>query len=200
VRTKALTAASLSALSTVLARWLTSETPSENTAGAPELLEKLPAWFQSRSAKMFAFGLLFAGPSAHYWNLWIEEVFKGAPASALTAVKKVFLDQVTYGPLCNFAAMAFIGLLVEGQPIRQWQRTLKQTFVTTQIKGWKVWPLATLINYKLIPVDLRPLFMNLVALFWTTLLVTSARAQRPPPPPPDSAPPPPTRQTKDVYV
>lgn len=30
----------------------------------------------------------------------------------------------------------------------------------------QVWPLATLINYKFVPVHLRPVFMNLVALLW----------------------------------
>eukprot|EP00976_Prorocentrum_cordatum_P107908 1194727-Prorocentrum_minimum.AAC.4 len=118
---QALTAASLSALSTVLARWLTNEAPGEKPAdssklpaSSSKLFDKLPACLKSPPAKMFLFGLLFAGPSAHYWNLWIEDFFKGAPATAITAAKKVLLDQVTYGPLCNFAAMSFIGLLVEG--------------------------------------------------------------------------------------
>jgi hypothetical protein len=32
--------------------------------------------------------------------------------------------------------------------------------------GSQVWPPATLISYKLIPIDFRILFMNLVSLFW----------------------------------
>lgn len=65
MKLQALTAASLSALSVVLSS--SSETRSEKTAETdPTLFHKLAACLRSRAAKMFAFGLLFSGPTAHY--------------------------------------------------------------------------------------------------------------------------------------
>jgi hypothetical protein len=83
----------------------------------------------------------------------------------MTLVKKVVVDQLTYGPLCNLAAMAYIGLVVEGQLLRDWLRSLRTSFPAACVGGWKVWPLATLVQFH-VPINLRPLFMNAVGMLW----------------------------------
>jgi len=92
----------------------------------------------------------------------------------------VVVDQLTYGPLCNLVAMTYISLLVEGHHWKSYCASLLRKFASAQVQSWKVWPLATLINYKFVPVHLRPVFMNLVALLWTTFLVSSSAYKKDP--------------------
>mmetsp|Transcript_11186 Transcript_11186/g.21100 ORF Transcript_11186/g.21100 Transcript_11186/m.21100 type:complete len:196 (+) Transcript_11186:217-804(+) len=168
--TKALTAAVLSSASVM--QWCTRDVPKKGNV--------TNAAHRTRAAKMFLFGLLWAGPSNHYWNIIIEHLFKDAKRTSRTAAKKVVVDQLTYGPLCNLVAMTYISLLVEGHHWKSYCASLLRKFASAQVQSWKVWPLATLINYKFVPVHLRPVFMNLVALLWTTFLVSSSAYKKDP--------------------
>jgi len=48
--------------------------------------------------------------------------------------QQVIVDQLTYGPLCNLAAMAYISLVVESREPRDWLRSLR-SFVTAAVLG-----------------------------------------------------------------
>lgn len=80
--------------------------------------------------------------------------------------RQVIIDQLTYGPLCNLAAMAYISLVVEGRALRGWLRSLRTSFPAACVDGWKVWPLATLLQFNFVPINLRPLFMNALGMLW----------------------------------
>ncbi len=62
---------------------------------------------------MQLFGLIWSGPSAHYWQLFTEGLFRGRRDGA-TIIKKTLLDQLSYGPLCNALYMTYVALVVEG--------------------------------------------------------------------------------------
>ena len=47
---------------------------------------------------------------------------------------------------------------------------VKNEYPTIQINGWKLWPAAAMFNYRYIPLNLRVLFLNLVALGWCVSL------------------------------
>jgi hypothetical protein len=40
------------------------------------------------------------------------------------------------------------------------------------IANYKIWPIVNLVNFKLIPANLRVLFGNMVGILWTALLIT----------------------------
>ncbi len=63
------------------------------------------------------FGLVWSGPANHYWQAFLEQVFRGR-RDAATLCKKVLLDQLTYGPFSNILLMSYIALIVEGAPLR----------------------------------------------------------------------------------
>jgi hypothetical protein len=69
VRTKALTAATLTAASMILAQWIT-----QLHGGVSGVEERRAS--RAKTAKMFLFGLLVSGPSAHYWHELLERCFK----------------------------------------------------------------------------------------------------------------------------
>lgn len=59
------------------------------------------------------FGLVWSGPANHYWQAFLERVFRGK-RDAATLCKKVLLDQLSYGPLNNALLMIYIAFIVEG--------------------------------------------------------------------------------------
>ena len=62
---------------------------------------------------MQVFGLVWSGPSNHYWQQFLERTFKGRKDAA-TVVEKVIVDQLVYGPLCNILLISYISMVVEG--------------------------------------------------------------------------------------
>ncbi|GJP53492.1 hypothetical protein CLOM_g12655 [Closterium sp. NIES-68] len=159
VVTKALTSASLAAASDLMAQRLASR-------GKPVELR--------RTMLMWLFGLLYMGPSAHMVHRLLDAIF-AAKRDTKTALKKVLLEQLTYGPCCNVVAILWISYAVERRSWKASKRRLFAAYPGIQINGWKVWPLVALINYKFIPFNLRVLFSNVVAIFWSTFLILKAR-------------------------
>ena len=92
---------------------------------------------------------------------------------------QVVLDQATYGPLCNVLFMSFAGLALEGLSFAALRDRIANNYVSVQLNGWKLWPLAALINYRFVPLKFRVLFVNLVALCWSTFLLLRSRAAVP---------------------
>ena len=60
------------------------------------------------------FGLVWSGPSAHYWQQLTERFFSGKRDGS-TVIVRILLDQLTYGPLCTALYMGFVALVVEGE-------------------------------------------------------------------------------------
>lgn len=159
LKTKAVTAGALAAASDVLAQRLTFKGPLN--------------W--RRTLAIALFGLVWSGPSNHYWQRFLEQLFPGRRDGA-AVLQKVAVDQLVYGPLCNVLFMSYISMFVEGRSLSFTQSKLRQDWLATQLHGWKVWPLAALLNYRYVPLKLRVLFVNLVAFAWSTFLITRSRA------------------------
>ncbi len=45
------------------------------------------------------------------------------------------------------------------------------------LANYKIWPLVNMINFKLVPGNLRVLFGNLVGIAWTAILISLTSAQ-----------------------
>ena len=157
--TKSLTAAALAALSEFIAASLKGTTLS------------------SRRVRLLAlYGLLFSGPVPHFWHGALERALKPLRLSALPGVLlRVIIDQLSHGPFLNAAFVLFLSLCVEENGLRKtslielWRRVCG-----AQLKGWRVWPAAALVSYAAVPVSYRPVFMNLVALSWSTFLIATS--------------------------
>ncbi|KAK9817107.1 hypothetical protein WJX72_009641 [[Myrmecia] bisecta] len=159
LKTKAVTAAALAGLSDLLAQKISSNAPVN--------------W--RRTCALAIFGLVWSGPSNHYWQKLLERLFKGKRDSG-TVLKKVLLDQLTYGPLCNVLLLSYLSLFVEGRSWTYSKAKVRQTYPNIQMNGWKLWPIASFINYTYVPLKLRVLFVNCVAFAWSTFLIVQAKA------------------------
>jgi hypothetical protein len=164
VQTKSLTSAVLSVVSDVLAQTLTGK--SLSTLDYQSLRHQ------------FVLGLLFRGPLVHYWYTILEEAFKRlgfGPGSAKgesfsVAVGKVVADQTLFSPLFNVAYFFAIGAL-QSRPLASIQAQIAKEFLPIMMANYKVWPLVNLINFKVIPPNLRVLFGNLVGILWTAYVI-----------------------------
>eukprot|EP00897_Mesotaenium_endlicherianum_P002764 jgi/Mesen1/2515/ME000016S01862 len=162
LETKAITSGVLAGVSDILAQKL---------AGGKELQMR-------RTVLMALFGAVYGGPSAHFVHRLLDRLF--APkGDFLSVAKKVVVEQLTYGPLCNILLMAYISLVVEGRSWHLTRRKLEKDYASVQLNGWKVWPLAALINYRYVPIQFRVLFVNIVGIFWSTFLILRARTAAP---------------------
>lgn len=159
LQTKALTSALIAGISDIIAQLL------------------LTGEYQSiaRTCKVAMFGFCWSGPATHYWQDFLQRAFQGKN-DILTVIKKVFIDQLSFGPLMNVAFMAFVTLALEGRDFNTLAAKIVRDYPLVQLNGWKVWPLAALINYRFVPLQFRVLFVNLVALGWSTFLLLRSRA------------------------
>ena len=90
LQTKAVTAAAIQGASDVLGQLLTKPRGARLRLG--------------KTAKMAFFGLVWVGPSIHFWQNFMEGVaFRGAPPGTPTVLRKTVFDQLTYGPVQNVA-------------------------------------------------------------------------------------------------
>jgi len=163
LQTKATTSACIQACSDTLAQKL---------SGAKKLDLR-------RTMLMSLFGYAWVGPSMHYWQKWLEVLFKGQKSrSPRTVVSKSIVDQLVYGPCANAVAMTFITLMIEKKTFSQLRHKLRKSFWSTQLSAWRIWPLASLLNNAFVPLQLRALFMNAVGFLWSTLLILKSQAKK----------------------
>ncbi len=71
--------------------------------------------------------------------------------------------------------MSFAALVLEGRPLSFVLQKIPRDYPGVQLNGWRLWPLAALINYRFVPLQFRVLFINVVAFIWTTFLLLKAK-------------------------
>ena len=54
---------------------------------------------------------------------------------------------------------------------------MKRTTIPLIVSGLKLWPLAHCVTYGLVPVENRLLWVDLVEIFWVTILATTAAGE-----------------------
>uniref|UniRef100_A0A7S0N794 Peroxisomal membrane protein MPV17 n=1 Tax=Chlamydomonas leiostraca TaxID=1034604 RepID=A0A7S0N794_9CHLO len=158
LRTKALTSAFIAGLSDVIAQRIISGGYKNSR----------------RTLAIACYGLIWNGPSAHFWQKFMEYLFPGK-TDMKTVLKKVLIDQLSYGPVCNLLFMSFATTVLEGRSLVFLRAKVQRDYPLVQLNGWKVWPLAALINYRFVPLQFRVLFINCVALCWSIFLLMRAR-------------------------
>mmetsp|Transcript_57822 Transcript_57822/g.126525 ORF Transcript_57822/g.126525 Transcript_57822/m.126525 type:complete len:249 (-) Transcript_57822:96-842(-) len=122
-----------------------------------------------RTARMMAWSFSTGTPLAHYWFNWLDRTIRPRkPTTPLTACIKVALDQALMSPvgLCVFFGTQ---RLLEGEP-HLTVMDLESKLLPALIAGWSVWPLANLITFSVIPLQQRVLFVNIIAIGYTSYL------------------------------
>jgi len=143
-----------------------------------KVFEKNPRMDHKRALKFVTYYLILM-PIAHYWYKFLDRLFEqkkkektDKKQNALvdsTVLKKVALDELLFDPFCVVFFFTVISLL-EGKNLNQIVEKVKKEYWITQKMSWRIWPLVQLINFAVVPGELRLLFINMVSFFWGIFL------------------------------
>jgi len=135
----------------------------------------------SRVATFFFCNLLFTGPFIHMWYTflnvvggWMDKNFQVSKMKK--TVTQVFLDQ-TLGTFAFFPLYIFVYDILDSiirlRSLPSWSRATEKCrshlwgVIMTQ---YRVFPFSNMINFGLVPYELRVLFTSTVSLFWNIYL------------------------------
>ncbi|XP_051692818.1 peroxisomal membrane protein 2 isoform X1 [Oryctolagus cuniculus] len=159
VLTKAATSAILSAFSNFLAQMIEKKRKKDNS-------QNLDVTGPLRYA---IYGFFFTGPVSHFFYLFMESWIPSEVP--LAGVKRLLLDRLLFAPaflLLFFLVMNFL----EGKDVSTFAAKTRSSFWRALLMNWKVWTPLQFININYVPLQLRVLFANLVALFWYAYLAS----------------------------
>jgi protein Mpv17 len=162
IATKACTSATVYTIGDIIA---------QRTAGATSMAEL----DRLRVTRSMIAGLIGHGPMSHFWYNFCDGFF--ADTLHITAwwafIPKVIVDQTFWGPFWNNSYILLLGLMKMERLDTIWEDVKKST-IPLVISGLKLWPLAHLVTYGLIPVENRLLWVDMVEIVWVTVLATQA--------------------------
>ncbi|GMP73216.1 hypothetical protein CsSME_00031037 [Camellia sinensis var. sinensis] len=153
LRTKAITAGVLSAISDIVAQKLSG-------------IQKLQL---RRLLLKVVFGFAYLGPFGHYLHVLLDKLFKGKKDTQ-TVAKKVVLEQLTSSPWNNLLFMLYYGLVVEARPWIHVKSKVKKEYPTVQYTAWTFWPVVGWVNHQYIPLQFRVIFHSVIACCWGIFL------------------------------
>jgi len=128
----------------------------------------------SRLIKFSLIGMAVT-PLSHFKFLFLDVLFGGVKGK-LNIYGKLAIDQIVFGPIFTIVFYALLAIF-DGQPGKMGQ-LIKQNLWPTQLTSWKVWPIASWVNFNFIPPELRVLFVNLVGFFWVIILSSIANRDK----------------------
>jgi len=154
LQTKVITSGTISALANLTAQLLNNKS---NTIDVKRIL------------KFVIYGCLIS-TGVHYWYKILDQLFKTQTRSAILA--RVAVDQLVFAPLASVFFLFYMSL-VDGN-LKSFPNKLNNTLWPQLKVGWRIWPVAQLFNFAMVPPHLRVLFGNVVAYFWNVYLSTRA--------------------------
>ncbi|KAK3354734.1 hypothetical protein B0H65DRAFT_504758 [Neurospora tetraspora] len=120
----------------------------------------------TRTGRMVLYGGAVFGPAATTWFRFLQKrvVVPGSPNKTILA--RVACDQGLFAP-------TFIGIflgsmaVMEGTPVKE---KLEKNYWEALSTNWMVWPFVQLVNFKVVPLDHRVLFVNVISIGWNCYL------------------------------
>lgn len=119
----------------------------------------------ARTGRMVLYGGAVFGPAATTWYKFLAKNVNLKSANA-TTLARVALDQGVFAPV-------FIGVFLssmatmEGNSV---QEKLDKNYKTALTSNYMLWPFAQAINFKVVPLEHRVLFVNVISIGWNCYL------------------------------
>ncbi|XP_019089223.1 PREDICTED: protein SYM1-like isoform X2 [Camelina sativa] len=124
---------------------------------------------RSRVVRSGLVGFTLHGSLSHYYYQFCEALFPFQEWWVVPA--KIAFDQTVWSAIWNSIYFTVLGLLRFQSPADIFSE-IKPTFWPMITAGWKLWPLAHLVTYGVVPVDQRLLWVDCIELIWVTILST----------------------------
>ncbi|XP_064480285.1 protein Mpv17-like [Ornithodoros turicata] len=120
-----------------------------------------------RAGRFFILGSGYVGPLIRYWYIFLDRRF--GTISKTAGLKKLFVDQGLFAPVYLPSILVVLGIL-QGKGPEGIKTTIKEDAFTILKTAYMIWPAAQLVNFYIIPLHLRLLYSNSVAVIWNTYL------------------------------
>ncbi|KAL2165354.1 hypothetical protein VTH06DRAFT_651 [Thermothelomyces fergusii] len=119
----------------------------------------------ARTGRMALYGGVVFGPAAATWfGVLARHVNLGSPTATMLA--RVACDQGVFAPTFIGVFLSSMAVLEGGSP----RDKLAQNYRTALLTNWAVWPFVQMVNFKLVPLQHRLLFVNVVSIGWNCYL------------------------------
>ena len=121
-------------------------------------------------------GFGYFGTALHFWYSKFLPRISAAVFSQCSKPVSVFgrmlFDQLLFAPVLLTGFYPLNQVVMDrdigslGKGVQVWREKIWETLLT----NWKIWPIASSINFWLMPVQYQVLFANFVGLFWNMIL------------------------------
>lgn len=130
---------------------------------------------------MAVYGAAFVAPFAHSWYGLLDRAIAPLSSAATTAVRsagvnlvnlrlaarRALVDQLSVGPIFNTGFFVSRGLIA-GKSGEEIENKMRADFLRMTSYGLCLWVPAQFVNFLLVPLNYRVLYINLVGLSWST--------------------------------
>lgn len=118
-----------------------------------------------RTGRMAFYGGAVFGPAAATWyGLLQRHVVLSTPRKTMLA--RVAADQGLFAPVFIGVFLGSMAVLEGGSP----KEKLEKNYTNALTANYMLWPAAQMVNFSVIPLEHRVLFVNLVSIGWNSYL------------------------------
>lgn len=124
----------------------------------------------------FAISFFYGAPCLHLWYCKalpkIQAAFFPKAAKPAKVIGLMLLDELAFSPFL-YSAFYLIHAMIKDRDVNSIGRgvtTWKQKIWETLVNSWKLWPVASLINFWYVPVKFQVLFVNVIGLLWSAIM------------------------------
>jgi protein Mpv17 len=128
-----------------------------------------------RTLRSLLAGGIGHGPLSHYWYHISDSLFNDVLhwTAWWSFIPKVVLDQSAWGPVWNNSYILLLGLM-QRESLESMLANVKKTTIPLILSGLKIWPIAHIVTYSVVPTEYRLLWVDMVEILWVVILATTA--------------------------
>ncbi|KAK3300189.1 uncharacterized protein B0H64DRAFT_380226 [Chaetomium fimeti] len=119
----------------------------------------------ARTGRMALYGGVVFGPAAATWFKFLSARVNMGSANT-TMLARVAVDQGVFAPTFIGVFLSSMAVLEGTSPAEKLQRSYSEALLT----NWMIWPFVQMVNFKLVPLQHRLLFVNVISIGWNCYL------------------------------
>ncbi|GAB1310244.1 Protein required for ethanol metabolism [Madurella fahalii] len=134
---------------------------------AQQLVEKrgIQKHDYARTGRMCLYGGTIFGPSAATWFKFLQRNVNLRSANA-TILARVACDQLIFAPTFIGVFLSSMAVL-EGGSVKE---KIDKSYSSALTTNWMIWPFVQMVNFKVVPLEHRVLFVNVISIGWNCYL------------------------------
>mmetsp|Transcript_26203 Transcript_26203/g.38819 ORF Transcript_26203/g.38819 Transcript_26203/m.38819 type:complete len:231 (-) Transcript_26203:312-1004(-) len=128
-----------------------------------------------RAVRTGTVGVLMNGFMLHFWYRSLDRIFGSAMKNVKMVVFKCFVDQLVYAPF-SIGVFFTYASINRGGSIGDIYDTMtkksNESFLETWAADCMIWPWVNFLNFRFVPIYMRPTFIGMAQVMWQTYLST----------------------------